>query len=56
MDAADFDAADHDGADLDAFVAENLDRYAETQGVLPERLAEFGDRYRSQGHLTRDQL
>ncbi|WP_435098928.1 hypothetical protein [Halorubrum sp. N11] len=56
MDAADFDATDLDTADLDAFVAENLDRYAETQGVLPERLAEFGDRYRSQGYLTRDRL
>ncbi|VTT88221.1 hypothetical protein DM2_1555 [Halorubrum sp. DM2] len=42
--------------DLDAFVDENLDRYAETQGVLPERLDEFGETYRSQGHLTRDQL
>ncbi|GAA0721570.1 hypothetical protein J2744_000281 [Halorubrum trapanicum] len=42
--------------DLDAFVAENLDRYAETQGLLPERLEEFGETYRSQGHLTRDQL
>ncbi|MFC7187186.1 hypothetical protein [Halorubrum yunnanense] len=42
--------------DLDGFVAENLDRYAETQGVLPERLDEFGERYRSQGHLTREQL
>mgnify|MGYP006914299439 FL=1 len=42
--------------DLDAFVAANLDRYAETQGVLPERLAAFGDGYRSQGYLTREQL
>ncbi|MFC7115674.1 hypothetical protein ACFQH2_12975 [Natronoarchaeum sp. GCM10025703] len=33
-----------------------LDHYAETQGVLPERLAEFGDAYRGQGHLTREQL
>jgi hypothetical protein len=45
-----------DADDLDAFVAENLDRYAETQGVLPERLDEFGEAYRSQGHLTREQL
>ena len=45
-----------EAADPDAFVAENLDRYAETQGVLPERLDEFGERYRSQGHLTREQL
>ncbi|CCQ34173.1 hypothetical protein HLRTI_000621 [Halorhabdus tiamatea SARL4B] len=41
---------------MDQFVAENLDRYGDTQGVLPERLDEFGERYRRQGHLTRDQL
>ena len=41
---------------MEEFVAENLERYADTQGVLPERLAEFGDAYREQGHLTRDQL
>ncbi|PAU84621.1 hypothetical protein CK500_03660 [Halorubrum salipaludis] len=56
MDAADLDSADLDSADLDAFVSEHLDRYAETQGVLPERLDEFGETYRSQGYLTRDQL
>ncbi len=33
-----------------------LDRYAETQGVLPERLAAFGEQFREQGYLTRDQL
>ncbi|WP_254769223.1 hypothetical protein [Salinilacihabitans rarus] len=37
-------------------VAEYLDRYAETQGVLPERLDAFGERYREQGYLTREQL
>ena len=52
----DTDDGDAEVADLDAFVAENLDRYAETQGVLPERLDEFGERYRSQGYLTREQL
>lgn len=41
---------------MEQFVADNLEYYAETQGVLPERLEEFGERYRSQGHLTRDQL
>ena len=41
---------------MEAFIAENLDRYADTQGVLPERLDEFGRQYREQGHLTRDQL
>ena len=38
---------DADAVDLDAFVAEHLDRYAETQGVLPERFDEFGERYRA---------
>ncbi len=38
------------------FVATYLDRYADTQGVLPDRLDTFGDWYREQGHLTRAQL
>ncbi|MCL9814240.1 hypothetical protein [Natranaeroarchaeum aerophilus] len=33
-----------------------LDHYAETQGVLPERLDAFGEQFREQGYLTRDQL
>ncbi|SDQ62966.1 hypothetical protein [Natronobacterium texcoconense] len=41
---------------MESFVATNLERYAETQGVLPERLEEFGETYREQGYLTRDQL
>jgi hypothetical protein len=41
---------------MEEFLAEYLDYYEETQGVLPERLAEFGEAYREQGHLTRDQL
>ncbi|ACV47967.1 MULTISPECIES: hypothetical protein [Halomicrobium] len=41
---------------MEQFVAENLDYYAETQGVLPERLDAFGETYREQGYLTRDQL
>ncbi|WP_226023876.1 hypothetical protein [Halomicrobium salinisoli] len=41
---------------MKTFVEENLDYYAETQGVLPERLESFGETYREQGHLTRDQL
>ncbi|AUX10460.1 hypothetical protein AArcSl_2845 [Halalkaliarchaeum desulfuricum] len=45
-----------DGNQLEEFVAENLDRYGETQGVLPDRLDEFGTLYREQGHLTREQL
>jgi len=40
----------------DALIAEYLESYAETQGVLPERIAEFGEAYREQGHLTREQL
>ncbi|SEP08799.1 hypothetical protein SAMN05216388_103217 [Halorientalis persicus] len=42
--------------DLTALVEEYLDYYEQTQGVLPERLAAFGDSYRAQGYLTRDQL
>lgn len=41
---------------MEAFIADHLEYYGETQGVLPERLAEFGETYRSQGYLTRDQL
>ena len=56
MNVDDLDPTDLDPTDLEAFVAEYLDRYAETQGVPPEWLDAFGERYRSQGHLTRDQL
>ena len=38
------------------FVEDNLDYYSETQGLLPEKLAEFGEKYRQQGYLTREQL
>lgn len=33
-----------------------LEYYEETQGVLPEKLEEFGDTYREQGFLTQEQL
>jgi len=36
-------------------VAEYLERYDRTTGVLPERLEQFGDQYRDQGYLTREQ-
>lgn len=39
-----------------SLIAEYLAYYEQTQGVLPERLSEFGDWYREQGHLTREQL
>lgn len=42
--------------EMDALIAEYLDRYTETQGVLPERLEAFGETYREQGYLTREQL
>jgi len=42
--------------DMEAFVAENLNRYDDTQGLLPERLEEIGEQYREQGQLTREQL
>ena len=38
------------------FIEENLQHYSETQGVLPEKLEEFGEKYRSQGFLTQKQL
>jgi hypothetical protein len=39
-----------------ASIEEYLDVYEQTQGVLPERLDSFGETYRDQGHLSRDQL
>jgi thermostable 8-oxoguanine DNA glycosylase len=42
--------------DLSELVEEYLKYYSETQGVLPEKLEEFGETYRNQGHLTREQL
>lgn len=41
---------------MESYVAEYLADYESTQGVLPERLDEIGERYREQGYLTRDQL
>ena len=38
------------------FIQENLELYSETQGVLPEKLEEYGREYRKQGYLTQDQL
>ena len=37
-------------------VAEYWEQYDQTQGVLPERLDFFGETYREQGYLTRNQL
>ena len=43
--------------EIDAdFLEKYLDVYEDTQGVLPERLEEFGSTFREQGHLTRDDL
>ncbi|MFP4530888.1 MAG: hypothetical protein ACLFNC_06325 [Halodesulfurarchaeum sp.] len=41
---------------MDFDVATALEAYAETQGVLPERLEAIGAQYREQGSLGRDQL
>lgn len=38
------------------FIERYLDYYSETQGLLPERLDEFGEKFREQGFLTREQL
>lgn len=40
----------------EATVTEYLDRYGETQGLLPGELEPFGEQYREQGYLTREQL
>lgn len=37
-------------------IEEALDYYSETQGLLPERLESFGEKYREQGYLSQDQL
>lgn len=42
---------------MDAETVEKyLEYYSETQGVLPEKLEEFGETYREQGYLTQEQL
>ena len=41
---------------LKKFIQENLERYDHTQGLLPEKLEEFGDEFKKQGFLTRDQF
>lgn len=38
------------------FIQENLEFYSKTQGVLPKKLEKFGEKYRNQGFLDRDQL
>ncbi len=42
--------------DLERLIKENYDRYAETQGVLPERLTAVGKQYHTQGYFTQQQL
>ncbi|MFB6180405.1 MAG: hypothetical protein ABEJ93_00865 [Candidatus Nanohalobium sp.] len=37
-------------------IEEMLEHYSETQGLLPGKLEEFGEKYRKQGYLTQDQL
>lgn len=41
---------------MESYVADYLETYEETQGVLPDRLEAIGADYREQGYLTRDQL
>lgn len=38
------------------FIEENLDYYSETQGLMPEKLEEYGEKFREQGFLTQEQL
>ena len=42
-------------ADTD-FIEKYMDYYGETQGVLPERIKEFREKYRKQGYLSMEQL
>ena len=37
-------------------IEQSLEYYSQTQGLLPEKLEEFGEKYREQGYLTQDQL
>lgn len=41
---------------MNQFIEENLQYYEQTQGVLPSKLEDFGDTYRKQEYLTKDQL
>ncbi|QPV62717.1 hypothetical protein I7X12_18630 [Halosimplex litoreum] len=41
---------------MEALLGDALAAYEETRGLDPARLDEFGRAYRTQGHLTRDQL
>lgn len=38
------------------FIEKYLKKYSETQGILPEKLQQYGEKYREQGYLTQDQL
>lgn len=39
-----------------AFIEENLEYYAKTQGILPEKLQKYGEKYRNKGYLSREEL
>lgn len=41
---------------MNDFIQRNLDYYEETQGFPPSKLEGFGEQYRQQGYLTREQL
>lgn len=38
------------------FIEKYLDYYSETQGVLPEKIEQYGEEYRRQSFLTQNQL
>lgn len=38
------------------FIEKYLDLYSETQGLLPKNLENYGDKYKEQNYLTREQL
>ena len=38
------------------FIRKNLNYYSETQGLLPEKLEQYGKKYRDKGYLSREEL
>lgn len=38
------------------FIEEYLEYYSETQGLMPEELDNYGEEYRKQGYLSKEQL
>lgn len=41
---------------MEDLIREYLEMYSKTQGILPKKLEEFGAKFRSQGHLSKNDL